>query len=178
MCLLGSVVIVLHAPPDKPVERIDEILHYALQPGMLLGSNERIAKERPLTLSPRIPFLLPCSGHLLDRHDLPSRTVVRKEEPAHLHFDLLDCWLRLGHVCQGIRYCLEAHIGRSQPIHSALDLRLCHRHWILHFNADELFQQGIEPVLYIDVSKTKKKKLAGRRAMLMFDTTASTLCTT
>lgn len=35
MCLLGSVVIVLHAPPDKPVERIDEILHYALQPGFL-----------------------------------------------------------------------------------------------------------------------------------------------
>ncbi|RJE25308.1 DUF803 domain membrane protein [Aspergillus sclerotialis] len=34
MCLLGSVVIVLHAPPDKPVERIDEILAYALQPGM------------------------------------------------------------------------------------------------------------------------------------------------
>lgn len=33
MCLLGSVVIVLHAPPDKPVERIDEILGYALQPG-------------------------------------------------------------------------------------------------------------------------------------------------
>lgn len=35
MCLLGSVVIVLHAPPDKPVERIDELLHYALQPGFL-----------------------------------------------------------------------------------------------------------------------------------------------
>ncbi|OJJ45710.1 hypothetical protein ASPZODRAFT_118809 [Penicilliopsis zonata CBS 506.65] len=35
MCLLGSVVIVLHAPPDKPVERIDEILGYALQPGFL-----------------------------------------------------------------------------------------------------------------------------------------------
>lgn len=33
MCLLGSVVIVLHAPPDQPVETIDEILHYALQPG-------------------------------------------------------------------------------------------------------------------------------------------------
>ncbi|GKZ74369.1 hypothetical protein AnigIFM60653_008061 [Aspergillus niger] len=36
MCLLGSVVIVLHAPPDKPVERIDEILGYALQPGFLI----------------------------------------------------------------------------------------------------------------------------------------------
>ncbi|KAL4912813.1 magnesium transporter NIPA-domain-containing protein [Aspergillus aurantiobrunneus] len=36
MCLLGSVVIVLHAPPDEPVETIDEILHYALQPGFLI----------------------------------------------------------------------------------------------------------------------------------------------
>ncbi|KAJ5226294.1 magnesium transporter NIPA5 [Penicillium chermesinum] len=36
MCLLGSVVIVLHAPPDKPVERIDEILAYAVKPGFLL----------------------------------------------------------------------------------------------------------------------------------------------
>ncbi|KAL4873852.1 hypothetical protein BDV12DRAFT_54212 [Aspergillus spectabilis] len=36
MCLLGSVVIVLHAPPDKPVETIDEILHYAVQPGFLV----------------------------------------------------------------------------------------------------------------------------------------------
>lgn len=34
MCLLGSVVIVLHAPPDKPVETIDEILEYAIKPGM------------------------------------------------------------------------------------------------------------------------------------------------
>ncbi|KAJ5682818.1 magnesium transporter NIPA5 [Penicillium macrosclerotiorum] len=36
MCLLGSVVIVLHAPPDKPVDRIDEILAYAVKPGFLL----------------------------------------------------------------------------------------------------------------------------------------------
>ncbi|KAJ5625017.1 hypothetical protein N7510_001326 [Penicillium lagena] len=36
MCLLGSVVIVLHAPPDKPVERIDKMLEYALAPGFLL----------------------------------------------------------------------------------------------------------------------------------------------
>ncbi|KAH8434233.1 DUF803 domain membrane protein [Aspergillus melleus] len=36
MCLLGSVVIVLHAPPDKQVTTIDEILGYALQPGFLI----------------------------------------------------------------------------------------------------------------------------------------------
>lgn len=38
MCLLGSVVIVLHAPPDKPVETIDEILGYALHPGKFIPS--------------------------------------------------------------------------------------------------------------------------------------------
>lgn len=33
ICLIGSVIIVLHAPPDKPIETIDEILQYALEPG-------------------------------------------------------------------------------------------------------------------------------------------------
>lgn len=33
ICLVGSVVIVLHAPPDKDLENIDELLHYALMPG-------------------------------------------------------------------------------------------------------------------------------------------------
>ena len=33
ICLIGSVIIVLHAPPDVPVETVDEILNYALQPG-------------------------------------------------------------------------------------------------------------------------------------------------
>ena len=34
LCLLGSLIIVLHAPADKPVEAVDEILHFALQPGV------------------------------------------------------------------------------------------------------------------------------------------------
>lgn len=36
ICLIGSVIIVLHAPPDKEIETIDEILHYAIQPGTFL----------------------------------------------------------------------------------------------------------------------------------------------
>ncbi|EEQ27175.1 hypothetical protein McanMca71_005257 [Microsporum canis] len=36
LSLLGSVIIVLHAPPDEEIGTIDEILHYALQPGFLL----------------------------------------------------------------------------------------------------------------------------------------------
>ncbi|KXN80938.1 Magnesium transporter NIPA2 [Leucoagaricus sp. SymC.cos] len=36
LCLIGSLIIVLHAPEDQPVETVDEILHYALQPGFLM----------------------------------------------------------------------------------------------------------------------------------------------
>lgn len=32
-CLLGAIIIVLHAPPDEPVETVDKILDYAIQPG-------------------------------------------------------------------------------------------------------------------------------------------------
>ncbi|KAF2678058.1 DUF803-domain-containing protein [Lentithecium fluviatile CBS 122367] len=35
ICLIGSVIIVLHAPPDREVSSIDEILNFALQPGFL-----------------------------------------------------------------------------------------------------------------------------------------------
>lgn len=33
LCLLGSVVIVLHAPEDKEINTVDEILGYAVSPG-------------------------------------------------------------------------------------------------------------------------------------------------
>lgn len=33
LCLLGSLIIVLHAPEDKPINTVDEILHFAIQPG-------------------------------------------------------------------------------------------------------------------------------------------------
>ncbi|KAH0834720.1 magnesium transporter [Lanmaoa asiatica] len=36
LCLIGSLIIVLHAPPDKEIETVDEILHYAVQPGFML----------------------------------------------------------------------------------------------------------------------------------------------
>ncbi|KAH7882314.1 magnesium transporter NIPA-domain-containing protein [Phlebopus sp. FC_14] len=36
LCLIGSVIIVLHAPADKEIETVDEILTYAVQPGFML----------------------------------------------------------------------------------------------------------------------------------------------
>jgi hypothetical protein len=44
-CLIGSVIIVLHAPPDKEVQSVEEILELALQPG------------KPLSTSP-VPFYM------------------------------------------------------------------------------------------------------------------------
>jgi magnesium transporter len=33
ICLIGSLIIVLHAPEDEPVTTVDQILEYALRPG-------------------------------------------------------------------------------------------------------------------------------------------------
>ncbi|ESA43398.1 hypothetical protein GE21DRAFT_4825 [Neurospora crassa] len=38
ICLIGAVIIVLHAPPDEDIQTIDQILNYAIQPGFLLYS--------------------------------------------------------------------------------------------------------------------------------------------
>ena len=34
LCLVGSVVIVLHAPADVDIEDMNEMMSYALSPGM------------------------------------------------------------------------------------------------------------------------------------------------
>ena len=34
LCLIGSLIIILHAPESNDVQTVDEILQYAIQPGM------------------------------------------------------------------------------------------------------------------------------------------------
>ena len=50
-CLIGSVVIVLHAPPDKDLKNIDQLLDFALKPGrfccVALGRGEICAEDDP-----------------------------------------------------------------------------------------------------------------------------------
>lgn len=36
ICLLGSIIIILHAPPDEDIETVNQILEYAMKPGMLM----------------------------------------------------------------------------------------------------------------------------------------------
>ena len=38
LCLVGSIIIVLHAPEEKEVETVDEILEYAMHPGEFIST--------------------------------------------------------------------------------------------------------------------------------------------
>ena len=56
LCLLGSLIIVLHAPEDKEIVTVDEILHFALQPG-----EHDLLKAKFDTLNPtQSGFMLYC----------------------------------------------------------------------------------------------------------------------
>jgi drug/metabolite transporter (DMT)-like permease len=57
MCLVGSVLIVANAPPDKDVESIDEVLELAVQPGACerasFGTNQ-LFKALPSIIAPLV----------------------------------------------------------------------------------------------------------------------------
>ena len=55
MCLIGSVIIVLHAPPDKEIQTVDEIMDYAIHPGKQLNLTSLAI------LTCRTAFLLYCA---------------------------------------------------------------------------------------------------------------------
>jgi hypothetical protein len=63
LCLVGSIVIVLHAPEDKEIATVDEMLEYALQPGAYRRSSvmfgaDHLAKEADERMTwPSISFL-------------------------------------------------------------------------------------------------------------------------
>jgi hypothetical protein len=99
ICLIGSVIIVLHAPPDKEVASVDEVLNLAIQPGTPI---QALNQHSILTSDSRFPLLLPFRRRLLHLHDLQDRAQVWSQEPAHLPFHLLDNRLRLNHVHQGV----------------------------------------------------------------------------
>jgi hypothetical protein len=58
LCLLGSLIVVLHAPDDKPISTVDEILNFAVQPGKYLPIV--IDQMNSLITTPSPGFLLYC----------------------------------------------------------------------------------------------------------------------
>jgi len=67
--------------------------------------------ELELLLIPeRVPPVLFCSCGLCGGHDIPSCAQIREAKSPHLPLDLLDCWIGVRYVCQGVRYCGEIDI--------------------------------------------------------------------
>jgi len=61
ICLIGSVIIVLHAPPDKEVESVEEILNLALQPCIFQGGRGGGANLKTATNTMPQGFLFYCA---------------------------------------------------------------------------------------------------------------------
>jgi hypothetical protein len=135
ICLIGSVMIVLHAPPDKDIQTIDEILHFAIQPGTVCSMPPKIGR---LTYSNRIPAILLVGLGICRGYDIQSWTEIWQEESYGLHLDLLDCGSSVSHVSQGIRYCAQTHYGWKQPVHAPFDIRLRYFNHSLYLDTDEL----------------------------------------
>jgi hypothetical protein len=57
ICILGSLIIVVHAPADKDIQTVDEILRYAVQPG---ASRSRSPHSAMRLNKWRAGFLLYC----------------------------------------------------------------------------------------------------------------------
>jgi hypothetical protein len=135
ICLIGSVVIVLHAPPDKDIETVDQILNYALNWGMFANEFHGYnANNRRLST-----VLLHCSS-LLIHHDIQSRPGLWQKEPPNIYIDLFNSRIGVSHGCQSVRYCSEAHIGWEKSIYTPFYVRICNSGGCLHSNANELFQ--------------------------------------
>ena len=154
MCLIGSVIIVLHAPPDKEIKFVEELLEYAIHPGTNFPCVVMVLAHNSVRCS--ISSLLPGRGNFLKCNDLQGCSKARQEKPTDLYLNLLNRWIRHSHVSESLRHCLETHDPREKPVYSSVNLRLCDCHCCLYINADELFQQSSEPIFNELVSKLRR----------------------
>jgi hypothetical protein len=105
-----------------------------------------------LTQPLRLSAVLLRSGSFCNRYDISSCAQVWEEEPSCLLVDLLYCRRSFCHVRQSFRNFCEIDYGRKEPIYTPIDLRVHHLDHSLHLDADELSQQGFEPISHIYVS--------------------------
>lgn len=102
LCLIGSLIIVLHAPEDKDVQTVEEILHLVIQPGvsiLYLGLLHRF------NTSARLPDVLFYCPRFLSGDDLYRRTSLWPLEPNCVYLHLLTRRLRFHHGCQRVWGC-------------------------------------------------------------------------
>jgi magnesium transporter len=147
ICLLGSLIIVLHAPADKDIQTVDEMLRYAIQPGALSSPLFHVALYSAMVAHRLLDVLL-LRARIHAYHDLRCRTHIWSLKTACIYLHMLACRLCLYHGGQGLRHCREAHPRRKQPV------RICQHVWFrtggcsLHNGSNELLQQSSRYFLY------------------------------
>ena len=141
ICLLGSLIIVLHAPADKDIQTVDEILRYAIQPGTLSSSLLHVAQSSAMVAHRFLDVLL-LRARIHASHDLRRRTHVWSFKTSCIHFHMLACWLSLHHGSQGFRHSREAHPRRQQSIHICQHVCFWPSGCSLHSGSNELLQQS------------------------------------
>lgn len=139
LALAGSLIIVLHAPEDKPVETVDEILNYALQPGSSrFGHHASLAPTNSDLLSRSFHVLLFLRYRLHIHHDIRHCTQIRSPHPNSLYLNMLSRRLRQRHVHKRLRNRSQAHSFWKQPIFPPKHIRLYDRDWCFYNGSDEL----------------------------------------
>lgn len=152
MCLVGSIIIVLHAPEDKVINTVDEILGYALQPGSSLPPHSQTTAH---PTAHRIYAVLPLCPLFLPLHDLPRRASTWQQESPGVHFHLFPRRFRLRHGRQGIRRRAQVDLRGEQPAMEGGNLDFCIHRRRVYRSPDELLQQGSTPYILLDPLLTR-----------------------
>ena len=88
----------------------------------------------------RVPAVLLGSSDIRRGNDIPRRAQIRQTKPADLPFDMLDRWLGIRYVRQGVRDCGEIDVGGEESVYASVDLCVYYFDDGVYFDADELFQ--------------------------------------
>lgn len=152
LCLLGSVLIVANAPPERPIETVDEILAFAVKPGVLSYCSPCWSR---CSLTYRFLVLLLCNGGVLVLHDILRLSQIWLFKPDLLPVHLCGDWSCLCHGIEGIWNCCEVNFRGCQPVCTILYLHICSCRGCLHRHTDELLQQSPQHIPSVHVSQIR-----------------------
>ena len=109
ICLIGSVIIVLHAPPDKEIKTVDELIILAIKPG-IQGENH-LMKLQSANLIARVSSLLYLRGRFFQCYDLQSCAQVWKVKSSVLPLNLCNDRISLCYGRQSFWHCTKVDTG-------------------------------------------------------------------
>ncbi|KAF7316459.1 hypothetical protein MIND_00164900 [Mycena indigotica] len=123
LCILGTTIIVLHAPADADITTITQFLDYALAPGFLFYCFTATVFS--------LAMIFRCCAQ------------VRAHESAGVHKHSKYCGRGISHVHQRIWHCVEAYMGGQQPVRLP-------KHLPIRINWADIFSVNlVNPLYYV-----------------------------